>query len=178
MRDFGSYSMKDVVFNENEDAILAIGDDKNITNTKLDRFMINNNIRNRSKARTKEQKVQVLQKLRQRDTVFTSMYTKDTPLRKNSSKGKGKSKGTKPTWNEDGNNLSLYQLQSFGEDASTGDKNQSFKIERCTMYKVTVEVFVEVASMYNEANQKELNCLKIDGDDMYWFEGKGVDKNF
>ena len=22
------------------------------------------------------------------------------------------------------------------------------------------------------------NCLKIDGDDMYWFEGKGVDKNF
>jgi len=38
--------------------------------------------------------------------------------------------------------------------------------------------FVEVASMYNEANQKELNCLKIDGDDMYWFEGKGVDKNF
>ena len=32
--------------------------------------------------------------------------------------------------------------------------------------------------MYNEANQKELNCLKIDGDDMYWFEGKGIDKNF
>jgi len=32
--------------------------------------------------------------------------------------------------------------------------------------------------MYNEANQKELNCLKIDGDDMYWFEGKCVDKNF
>ena len=50
------------------------------------------------KARTKEQKVQVLLKLRQRDTVFTSMYTKDTPLRKNSSKGKGKRKGTKPTW--------------------------------------------------------------------------------
>jgi len=32
--------------------------------------------------------------------------------------------------------------------------------------------------MYNEANKKELNCLKIDGDDMYWFEGKCVDKNF
>ena len=26
LRDFDSYSMKDVVFNENEDAILAIGD--------------------------------------------------------------------------------------------------------------------------------------------------------
>ena len=43
--DFDSYSIKDVVFNENEDAILAIGDDNIITNTKLDRFMINNYIR-------------------------------------------------------------------------------------------------------------------------------------
>ena len=96
LRDFDSYSMKDVVFNENEDAILAIGDDNNITNTKLDRFMINNNIRNRSKARTKEQKVKVLLKLRQMDTVFQSMYSKETPQTKNCSKRKGKSKGTKP----------------------------------------------------------------------------------
>ena len=87
--------MKDVVFNENENAIVAIGDDNNITNTKLDRFMANNDIRNRSKARTKEQKVQVLLKLRQMNTVFTTMYSKETPLRKNCSKGKG-SKGTKP----------------------------------------------------------------------------------
>ena len=82
LRDFDSYSMKDVVFNENEDAILAIGADKNITNTKLDRFMININIRNRSKARAKEQKVQVLLKLRQRDTVFTSMYERYPPEEK------------------------------------------------------------------------------------------------
>ena len=63
LRDFDSYSMKDVVFNENENAIVAIGDDNNITNPKLDRFMANNDIRNRSKARTKEQKVQVLLKM-------------------------------------------------------------------------------------------------------------------
>ena len=28
------------------------------------------------------------------------------------------------------------------------------------------------------SKSKKSNCLKIDGDDMYWFEGKGVDKNF
>ena len=87
LRDFDSYSMKDVVFNENEDAILAIGDDNNVTNSKLDRFLMNNNIRNRSKARTKEQKLQVLLEYRQMDTVFDSMYLKERPQRRNCSKG-------------------------------------------------------------------------------------------
>jgi len=77
--DFDSYSLKDIVFNGSENAIIAIGEDKNITNPKLDRFMMNNNIRNRSKARTKEQKLQVLLKYRQLDTVFDSMYEKETP---------------------------------------------------------------------------------------------------
>jgi len=42
--DFDSYSLKDIVFNESENAIVAIGEDKNITNPKLDRFMIISNI--------------------------------------------------------------------------------------------------------------------------------------
>ena len=88
--------MKDIFFNESENAIIAIGEDKNITNPKLDRFMMNNNIRNRSKARTKGQKLQVLLKYRQLETVFDSMYEKETPQRRNCSKGKGKSKGIKP----------------------------------------------------------------------------------
>jgi len=92
---FDSYSLKDVVFNESENAIIAIGEDKNITNSKLDKFMMNNNIRIRSKARTKEQKLQVLLTYRQLDAVFDSMYEKETPQRRNCSKGKGKSKGTK-----------------------------------------------------------------------------------
>jgi len=65
--DFDSFSLKDIVFDESENVIIAIGQDKNITNSKLDRFMMNNNIRNRSKARTKEQKLQVLLKYRQLD---------------------------------------------------------------------------------------------------------------
>jgi len=42
--DFDLYSLKDIVFNESENAIVAIGEDKNITNPKLDRFMIISNI--------------------------------------------------------------------------------------------------------------------------------------
>jgi len=91
-QDFDSYSMKDIVFNESKNAIVAIGDEKNITNAKLDRFMMNNNIRNRSKARTKEQKLQVLLKFRQMNTVFESMYSKETPQRRNCSKGKARAK--------------------------------------------------------------------------------------
>jgi len=41
--DFDSYSLKDTVFNESENAIVAIGNEKNITNPKLDRFTMNNN---------------------------------------------------------------------------------------------------------------------------------------
>jgi len=76
LNDFDSYSLKDIVFNESENAIIAIGEDKNITNSKVDRFVMNNNIRNRSKARTKEQKLQVLLKYRQLDAVFDSMRKK------------------------------------------------------------------------------------------------------
>jgi len=85
--DFDSYSLKDILLYDTENAIVTIGEDKNITNPKLDRFMINNNIRNRSKARTKEQKLQVLLEYRQMDTVFDSMYLKERPQRRNCSKG-------------------------------------------------------------------------------------------
>ena len=47
--DFDSYTMTDVVFDESENAIVAIGEEKNLTNAKLNRFMMNNHIRNRSK---------------------------------------------------------------------------------------------------------------------------------
>jgi len=170
--------MKDVVFNENENAIVAIGDDNNITNTKLDRFMANNDIRNRSKARTKEQKVQVLLKLRQMNTVFTTMYSKETPLRKNCSKGKG-SKGTKPKFVTKTGTIYRYI------NCKVSEKIRALATEiNCTKTKDELDTrspskfFLEVASMYNEANQKELNSLKIDGEDMHWFEGKGVVNNF
>jgi len=67
-RDFDSYSMKDTVFIESGNTIIAIGQNNNITYSKLDRFLINNNIRNRSKARTKEQNTQVLLKYLQLET--------------------------------------------------------------------------------------------------------------
>ena len=163
--------MKDVVFNENEDAILAIGDDNNITNTKLDRFMININIRNRSKARTKEQKVKVLLKLRQMDTVFQSMYSKETPQTKNCSKGKGKSKGTKPKFiTKTGTIYRYINCKVSDKMRAVATKINCSKSKNELDTRAPSKFYVEVACMYNEARQKELNSLKIDGDDMYWFE--------
>jgi len=60
--------MKNIVFNESENNLTKIGQGTNIENSKLDRFLINNNIQNRSKARTKEQKPQFLLKYLQLDT--------------------------------------------------------------------------------------------------------------
>jgi len=43
--------MKDIVFNESRNIIIAIGQGENVTILKLDLFMINNNIRNLLKTR-------------------------------------------------------------------------------------------------------------------------------
>ena len=112
------------------------------------------------------------------NTVFTTMYSKETPLRKNCSKGKG-SKGTKPKFVTKTGTIYRYI------NCKVSEKIRALATEiNCTKTKDELDTrspskfFLEVASMYNEANQKELNSLKIDGEDMHWFEGKGVVNNF
>ena len=180
LRDFDSYSMKDVVFNENKDAILAIGDDNNITNPKLDRFMTNNDIRNRSKARTKEQKVKVLLKLRQMDSVFQSMYSKETPQRRNcSSKGKGKSKGTKPKFVTKTGTIYRYIYCKVSEKMRSLATTINCRKTKDELDRRALSNFYsEVALMYNDSLEDRLNSLNDDGENMDWFKSKGIEQNF
>ena len=114
------------------------------------------------KARTKEQKVQVLVKLRQRDTVFTSMYTKDTPWGKILAKERERAREPSQHGTKTGTIYRYINCKVSEKMRALATRINCSKSKDELDTRSLSKFFVEVASMYNEENQKELNyCILL-----------------